>query len=604
MARHVAWYGFLLALLPAVGLCQVDSAISCLREASVLECQEGIGTTPTAYLDLQVYDLLRQQSVFVDTPALVQRWLASQDTLHELYPLTTAMVHRCLSTDGEQSYVLLSDALSTASSEIISCEVLKVVLDDVINAGRDRELADELLQRYRSVAYDQLELLHHDYLQLRHDLNYYYYENASSAGFSQRFDRLLDKCIASGYIRLATKVASSYGAFLSYTPETLEQSIEAYQQCLALAQKASPRFSKEYAFVANSNIARCLLDLGRYEEALGALESIDTTASKWHNPQNKSYYYDWLAVCYERLDQPGKALLYYRKSAHYTEIAKVEELASQVREIKEKYQNQELTSSLQQREFELRTRSRLLALVASLLLISVLALFLFRKVTRQRRHALEQSLLLEQAESKNRQLEALHHERTRIAGEMHDDLGGGLTTIKYLSNKLTRKLDDDRLRRDVDKIATNATTLVNNMSEIIWAMNGGMDTVENLVAYCRRYAREYLEDYEVDLEFSAEGVDGSQPMTGEVRRNVFLVIKEVLHNTIKHAGASTISMDFEQASPDGPLRITYADDGVGLPAEVRVNGHGLRSMRTRIESIGGNIDIKGAAGVIITMEVS
>lgn len=184
--------------------------------------------------------------------------------------------------------------------------------------------------------------------------------------------------------------------------------------------------------------------------------------------------------------------------------------------------------------------------------------------------------------------QALTAERTRIASEMHDDLGGGLTTIKFLSQKALRKIDDPTQKSQIQKIVNNAQTLVGNMSEIIWAMNAGFDTVDNLVAYCRRYAREYLDDHEIAFRFTAEGDMDAHSISGEERRNIFLVVKEALHNTVKHAEATKVTMAFNVK--EDQLKLTISDNGKGLDSEESQFGNGLDNMRKRIEMIKGTLE--------------
>lgn len=197
--------------------------------------------------------------------------------------------------------------------------------------------------------------------------------------------------------------------------------------------------------------------------------------------------------------------------------------------------------------------------------------------------------------------QALTAERTRIASEMHDDLGGGLTTIKFLSQKALRKIEDPAQKTQIQKIVTNAQTLVGNMSEIIWAMNAGFDTVDNLVAYCRRYAREYLDDHDLQLTFKAEGNMESHSISGEERRNIFLVVKEALHNTVKHAEASKVTITFNVK--EDQLDLTIADNGKGLENIESQFGNGLDNMTKRIELINGNLEYTGKNGLIIGIKV-
>src|SRR5687768_6170787 len=110
----------------------------------------------------------------------------------------------------------------------------------------------------------------------------------------------------------------------------------------------------------------------------------------------------------------------------------------------------------------------------------------------------EQSLIIEKQQ-------AVENERTRIASEMHDDLGSGLTTIRYLSDKALIQAKDSEEATQIKKIADHSNTLVRNMSEIIWAMNSRFDNTENLIGYLRRYASEYLDERQMPFTFEAVG---------------------------------------------------------------------------------------------------
>ena len=215
------------------------------------------------------------------------------------------------------------------------------------------------------------------------------------------------------------------------------------------------------------------------------------------------------------------------------------------------------------------------------------------EISRRDQKLREQDLIIQRQQ-------ALTNERTRIASEMHDDLGGGLTTIKFLSQKTLRKTKDEDQKKDIQKIVSNAQTLVGNMSEIIWAMNAGFDTLDNLVAYCRRYSREYLDDHELRLKFSSEGMEDHHRVTGEKRRNVFLVIKESLHNIVKHSKADLVEINF---NVEQDLNVSIADNGVGLPVDISKLGNGLNNMTQRIASLGGKLDYLNSNGLTITISL-
>ncbi len=192
---------------------------------------------------------------------------------------------------------------------------------------------------------------------------------------------------------------------------------------------------------------------------------------------------------------------------------------------------------------------------------------------------------------------ALELERTRIASEMHDDIGGGLTSIKFLSQKLLRKIDGDQNKLQAQKIVSQAQELVGNMSEIIWAMNAGFDTVQSLIAYVRHYTFDLFEDHEIKVNFMVKGETDDVALTGERRRNIFLVLKEALHNIIKHANCGQVDIQFNIS--ENQLELFIADDGQGMLKELSEVGNGLGNMRKRIGSMNGVFNFEQANGFSI-----
>jgi signal transduction histidine kinase len=170
---------------------------------------------------------------------------------------------------------------------------------------------------------------------------------------------------------------------------------------------------------------------------------------------------------------------------------------------------------------------------------------------------------------------------------MHDDLGAGLSGLKLRTELAARVEQDPGKRAQLGQLATLAGELIGNMRRLIWTMDGGQGTVDDLVAYCANYARQYLSEHGIACVVEVPGAWPALQVRSEQRRNVFLLIKEALHNVVKHAGARQVTLHFALA--EGDLLVEVSDDGVGLngSADAPAPGLGLRSMRQRMESIGG-----------------
>ncbi len=198
--------------------------------------------------------------------------------------------------------------------------------------------------------------------------------------------------------------------------------------------------------------------------------------------------------------------------------------------------------------------------------------------------------------------QAIEKERNRISKDMHDDLGSGLTTIAIMSEVVKQKLSSgDNPKQQVDTISDSARNLVDNLNEIIWALNPGNDNLRNLIAYIREYATNYLEQFEINIRCTIPDEIPSIPLSENSRRFLFLVIKESLHNVVKHSKASEVVLAIQI---EKRVVITISDNGVGFDTKsVRENGNGLKNMQQRMESIGGSYFVSSEKGTITRLEL-
>ncbi len=194
---------------------------------------------------------------------------------------------------------------------------------------------------------------------------------------------------------------------------------------------------------------------------------------------------------------------------------------------------------------------------------------------------------------------ALENERNRIAADMHDDLGSGLTKINYLSQMALLKNSEEE---HLIKIHKTSSDLVGNMSEIIWAMKEDNNTIEDLVTYIKMYAVDYLESNNLDYKITIPEAFDTTVIKGEKRRAIFLSVKEALHNIVKHAQAKKVIVIITLESS---LSITIHDNGIGFDYEVVEKNHinGLINMQKRMNSINGTTTMEQNNGTCITFTI-
>lgn len=193
---------------------------------------------------------------------------------------------------------------------------------------------------------------------------------------------------------------------------------------------------------------------------------------------------------------------------------------------------------------------------------------------------------------------AVEKERTRIATDMHDELGAGLSRIKFLSETIgIKKQKQEAVEEDIDKIRQYSHEMIDKMGEIVWALNEKNDSLSDLLAYTRVYAVQYLSENGIDCTVETPTQFPTGFISGEFRRNVYLTVKEALHNIVKHAQARQVHIRIET---DNRLFVSISDDGIGFnEKEIRPYGNGLNNMRKRIESISGTLHFNNGKGTTV-----
>jgi ligand-binding sensor domain-containing protein/signal transduction histidine kinase len=211
---------------------------------------------------------------------------------------------------------------------------------------------------------------------------------------------------------------------------------------------------------------------------------------------------------------------------------------------------------------------------------------------------------------------AVEKERARIAKDIHDDLGASLTRITLLSQTARGDLDQpEQAAADLDRIYDTARELTQAMDEIVWAVNPMHDTLDSLVSYLGGFAQDFLSTAGVRCRLEVPVLLPALPVTAEVRHNLFLAVKEAVHNVVRHAGATEARILF--VLERNGFALVIQDNGKGFEPPLNVersmlnlqrsegvtsspirlaSGNGLSNMRRRLEEIGGSCTVTSAVG--------
>jgi signal transduction histidine kinase len=196
--------------------------------------------------------------------------------------------------------------------------------------------------------------------------------------------------------------------------------------------------------------------------------------------------------------------------------------------------------------------------------------------------------------------EALHHERARIARDMHDEVGSKLSRLSLLSEMASHDAAmPPAPRREVAEISETARETIRSLEEIVWAVNPKNDMLANLMHYLCRFAEDFFEGSTTVCVFDIPSEIPQVELPTDLRHHVFLAAKEALNNVYKHAAASRVSVSLRLIA--NGFEIEIEDDGRGFtetaPSANARSGNGLGNMRERMRQAGGECEIQSQPGV-------
>jgi len=200
----------------------------------------------------------------------------------------------------------------------------------------------------------------------------------------------------------------------------------------------------------------------------------------------------------------------------------------------------------------------------------------------------------------------IERERTRIARDIHDDLGAHLTRITMISESTRAELDNPaHVAAGLNRIYDTARELTLSMDEIVWAINPRHDTLEGLATYLEKFAQDWLITAGLRCRLDLPVQFPEWHLASELRHNLFLACKEALHNVVKHSHASEVYIRLVINKTD--FELSVEDNGCGFSPETKLHprggpsprhsaDNGLENMLRRLSGIGGNCNIQSAPG--------
>jgi signal transduction histidine kinase len=216
-----------------------------------------------------------------------------------------------------------------------------------------------------------------------------------------------------------------------------------------------------------------------------------------------------------------------------------------------------------------------------------------------RRQVAERTLQLETQIIERQRVERQHvieQERTRVAQDLHDELGSTLTEVSMLGSLArTPSLPPDARDGYLDKLTHSSRAVISTLDEIVWAVNPKYDSVASLASYYSLYAQRFLNLAGISCRLQVAETFPAAPLDSRLRHGVFLAFKEALNNAVRHSGASSVRIGMDVT--DHQLRVAVSDDGKGFRVDhVGPGSDGLAGMKRRMTNLGGRCEITSEPG--------
>jgi signal transduction histidine kinase len=195
---------------------------------------------------------------------------------------------------------------------------------------------------------------------------------------------------------------------------------------------------------------------------------------------------------------------------------------------------------------------------------------------------------------------SIEKERQRISNDMHDDIGASLSAMKLFTSSMQGEDDTNENFQEIYDMMDELSTKV---KQVIWRLDKNSDTLESLIFFTEALSYNLFKNARPKIKVTLPDIIPDIVIAGEKRHDITLVLKEALHNIIKHSGASEAFLNIELVG--AYLQIMVRDNGLGiLPHTSGIRpGHGVINMQERIRKLGGQFRIESNNGTIIKLKI-
>ncbi len=381
---------------------------------------------------------------------------------------------------------------------------------------------------------------------------------------------------------------------LYYDLKDFEKALTEYKKALAIAKEISAKSSIAHIYSA---LGYAFYSLKQWKKATIYMDSTRILASEIKSSYLVMSAYEVLAEIEREQHQYKKALTYRDKYIGIKDSLTASENRSTIEEMEAKYQNDTKSAAIEllkkDQEIQAAALQRNNVIIAGGIVVFVAAIIIT-------------ILLLNRFRLLNRTKRQIEMERMRnqIARDLHDDIGSTLSSINIISQLALKEQNGEKqVAPHFQRIHDHSARIMENMSDIVWSIHPGNDSIEKVVVKMKEFCGEILEPKDIVYSFKDVELLSGISLDIESRKNLFLIFKEIINNAAKYSEATQINIVFHKNQKG--WRMVIADNGKGFDLLTAKKGNGLINIRKRAEVINATINLltNPGEGTTIAMEV-
>lgn len=321
------------------------------------------------------------------------------------------------------------------------------------------------------------------------------------------------------------------------------------------------------------------------------------------DPKLRLEYWQALAGYYKQANRPGEYQGALEQVVALKDSIYEANYAPAIADAEIKYQSEKKQNTILQQKYSLqRNRVLLYGSLALLAMLLVIAFFTMRDLRRRQKLKMELALANEQIKAEAAVKNAEEKERLRIAADLHDNIGAYASAIRSDVDKITQGNMQDAVD-SLNNLQQHSQEIMNSLRDTIWALNKEQITITGISDRVKNYISKLQPSYG-HIQFNIEeSVTHDIRIHSQAALNIFRIVQEAVHNTLKHSGATELHIKIYSGATAG---IIVTDNGSGLNGAVQTGrGNGIRNMQSRAAESGLQLSIHAGVhgGTVVELQV-